>query len=157
VVILGAGFDCRAFRLERLREARVFEVDHPITQEWKKTVILRRLGRFPQHVTLVPLDFATGTLDAVMPAAGYRAEARTFFVCEGVTHYLSARDVDVLFRWVARSAAAGSRMVFTYLHRGMFDGSVRFPGADKSLAAVRRAGEPYTFGFDPVDLPRYLA
>ncbi len=48
-------------------------------------------------------------------------------------------------------------MVFTHLHRCILDGSVTFVGADKSLATVRRAGEPYTFGFDPVELPQYLA
>ena len=48
-------------------------------------------------------------------------------------------------------------MVFTYIHRGILDGSVAFVGADTSLATVRRAGEPYTFGFDPVELPQYLA
>ena len=47
-------------------------------------------------------------------------------------------------------------MVFTYIHRGILDGSVTFSGADTTLTTVRRAGEPYTFGFDPVDLPAYL-
>lgn len=61
-----------------------------------------------------------------------------------------------MFRFVARSAAAGSRMVFTYIHRAMLDGSV-FEGAANTLATVQRAGEPYTFGWNPVELPRYPA
>jgi len=118
---------------------------------------MRRRGTLPPHVTFVPIDFTTHTLDTVMPGSGYRSEARTFFICEGVTHYLSAPVVDTVFRFVSRNSAAGSQMVFTYIHRGMLDGSVSFVGADKSLATVRRAGEPYTFGFDPVELPQYLA
>ena len=157
VVILGAGFDSRAYRIRRIEQTRVFEVDHPATQARKKDVITRRLGALPPHVTLVPIDFTTHTLDTVMPGSGYRSEARTFFICEGVTHYLSAPVVDTVFRFVCRNSAAGSQMVFTYIHRGMLDGSVSFVGADKSLATVRRAGEPYTFGFDPVELPPYLA
>lgn len=157
VVILGAGFDSRAYRIRGIDRARVFEVDHPATQARKKAVVTRRLGTLPAHVTLVPIDFTTHSLDTVMAGAGYRSGTRSFFICEGVTHYLSASAVDALFRFVARSAAGGSKMVFTYIHRGMLEGAVTFPGAASTLAAVQRAGEPYTFGFDPVELSRYLA
>ena len=157
VVILGAGFDSRAYRIRRIEQTRVFEVDHPATQARKRAVIARRLGALPAHVTLVSIDFTTSTLDTVMADAGYRREARTFFICEGVTHYLSAQAVDTMFRYVALNSAVGSQLVFTYIHRGILDGSVSFVGADTSLATVRRAGEPYTFGFDPVELPQYLA
>jgi len=126
-------------------------------QARKKDVVTRRLGTLPPHVTPVPIDFTTHTLDTVIPGSGYRTEAKTFFICEGVTHYLSAHAVDAMFRYVARSAAAGSQMVFTYIHRAVLDGSRTFAGADETLATVRRAGEPYTFGFDPIELPRYLA
>ena len=152
VVILGAGFDCRAHRIPEIAQSRVFEADHPATQVTKK----RRLGTLPSHLTYVPIDFTADTLDAVLPAAGYRGDAKTFFICEGVTHYLPAHTVDVLFRYVGRSAV-GSRLVFTYIHRGMLDGSAKFAGAANTLATVRRAGEPYTFGFDPAELSRYLA
>lgn len=156
VVILGAGFDCRAYRIPGIDRARVFEVDHPATQPRKREIITRRLGTLPPHVTLVPVDLATQALDAVMPGAGYRGDARTFFICEGLTHYLSPAVVDAVFRFVAR-AAGGSQMVFTYIHRAMLDGSGRFEGAANTLATVQRAGEPYTFGWDPADLPEYLA
>jgi methyltransferase (TIGR00027 family) len=152
VVILGAGFDCRAYRIPEIAQSRVFETDHPATQEVKK----RRLGALPSHVTYVPVDFTTDTLDAVLAAAGFRKDAQTFFICEGVTHYLPAQAVDVLFRYIGRSAA-GSRLVFTYIHRGMLDGSAQFAGAANTLATVRRAGEPYTFGFEPPELLSYLA
>src|SRR5262249_33733695 len=92
VVILGAGVDSRACRVPGIVGTRVFEVDHPMTQAAKKRVIARRLGALPGHVTFVPIDFSTHTLDRVLPAAGFRPDARTFFICEGVTHYLSAAD-----------------------------------------------------------------
>jgi len=157
VVIFGAGFDCRAYRIPRIDRTRVFEIDHPTTQSRKQDVLRRRLGALPAHVAMVAIDFNTHTLDAVLPEAGYRRNVRTFFVCEGVTHYLSADAVDTLFRYVARNAVAGSQMVFTYIHRAALGGSVTFAGAERTLAAVRRSGEPYTFGFDPPELPQYLA
>src|SRR5262245_3290693 len=90
VVILGAGFDSRAYRIPRIKRARVFAVDHPVTQAWKKAVITRRLGSIPAHVTFVSIDFATRALNEAMAGAGHRSNGRTFFICEGVTHYLSA-------------------------------------------------------------------
>ena len=155
VVILGAGFDSRAYRIPGIDRVRVFEVDLPVTQASKRSLVLRRLGALPPHVTLIPADLTAPGLDAVMGGAGFRAEAVTFFICEGVTHYLSARAVDALFAHVAR-AAAGSRMVFTYIHRAILDGEPAFAGAGRTLATVRGSGEPYTFGFDPVELPRYV-
>jgi methyltransferase (TIGR00027 family) len=157
VVILGAGFDCRAYRIPGIDRVRVFEVDHPATQPHKRDIVTRRLGAIPSHVTLVPMDLTTQALDTVMTGAGCRNGARTFFICEGLTHYLSPAVVDAVFRYAARSAAAGSRIVFTYIQRAMLDGSVRFEGAENTLATVRRAGEPYTFGFDPAELSAYLA
>jgi methyltransferase (TIGR00027 family) len=157
VVILGAGFDSRAYRIPGIGRTRVFEVDHPVTQAEKKKVVARRLGSLPPHVEFVPIDFSMQTLDGAMPAAGFRAATRTFFICEGVTHYLSGPDVDTLFRHVARSAAAGSEMVFTYIHRAILDGTATLAGANQTLTTVRRSGEPYTFGFDPAGLPEYLA
>ena len=155
VVIFGAGFDCRAYRIPGIERTRVFEVDHPLTQERKRAVLRRRLRALPTHVAMAALDFNTQTLDTVMPEAGYRSEATTFFICEGVTHYLSAAAVDTLFRYVARHAAAGSRMVFTYIHRAALADASAFAGVEQTLAAVRRAGEPYTFGFDPAELSQY--
>jgi methyltransferase (TIGR00027 family) len=156
VVILGAGFDSRAYRIAGIDGTRVFEVDQPATQAEKKRAVARRLGRLPSHVTFVAIDFDTRTLDAVMHDGGFSPTARTFVICEGVTHYLSAPGVDATFRWVARNGAAGSRMVFTYIHRGILGGAAGFAGAEKTLAIVRRGGEPYTFGFDPAELPQYL-
>jgi methyltransferase (TIGR00027 family) len=157
VVILGAGFDCRAYRIQGIERTRVFEVDQPMTQGKKQAVLRRRLGALPPHVTMIAIDFNTHTLDTVLPGAGYRREAKTFFICEGVTHYLSADAVDTLLRYVARNAAVGSQMVFTYINRAALEGAGTFAGAERTLAAVRRAGEPYTFGFDPAALPQYLA
>src|SRR5262245_58748314 len=71
VVILGAGFDSRAYRIREIERTRVFEVDHPLTQAAKQRAIIRRLGRLPPHVTFVAIDFSTHTLDTVMPAAGF--------------------------------------------------------------------------------------
>jgi len=76
-------------------------------------------------------------------------------VWEGVTNYLTADAVRSVFTWVG-SLAAGSNLIFTYVHRGMLADPSSFEGAQKILLAVASAGEPWTFGFLPEALPRCL-
>src|SRR5215475_753212 len=87
-VILGAGFDSRAYRLADLRTITVFEVDHPSTQAAKRRVLEDALPSPPKHVRFVACDFNQLSLETGMVEAGYRAFVRTFILWEGVTNYL---------------------------------------------------------------------
>jgi methyltransferase (TIGR00027 family) len=157
VVVLGAGFDVRALRVPGIARTRVFEVDHPATQAAKRARLARVKAAIPAHVTFVPVDFGRDRLEDAMARAGFSPSARTFFLWEGVTNYLTAEAVDRTIGWVARAGAPGSLLLFTYVHRGLIDGSVPFEGARAGSRTVRRFGEPYTFGFDPAELRSYLA
>lgn len=76
---------------------------------------------------------------------------------EGVTNYLDREAVDATFGLLASILGSGSLVLFTYVDAGMLDGSAVFAGAQTTMRAVRRAGEPFTFGFVPSQLPAYLA
>jgi len=156
VVILGAGFDGRAYRLPGIERTRVFEVDHPTTSAAKRARLTALLGALPSHVRFVGLDFDRQPLLAALDAAGCDRTRRSAIIWEGVTNYLTADAVDATLRDVA-TFAQGSVLLFTYVHRGILDGSVRFAGAERLGATLRRAGEPWTFGLDPAALPSYLA
>lgn len=157
LVILGAGGDSRAYRLAGLRGLPVFEVDHPDTQAAKRRVLERALpGGPPANVRFVATDFTRRDLEAAMAAAGYREPARTFFLWEGVTNYLTAEAVDATLRWCAR-AAPGSRVLFTYVHRDLFRRPEAFAGTERLFASLDKVGERFTFGLDPDELPGYLA
>ena len=80
LVILGAGFDSRAYRLPCVRGVTVFEVDHPDTQTTKRKALDRVLSTLPQHVRFVAIDFNQHDLASIMAAAGYRESARTFIL-----------------------------------------------------------------------------
>jgi methyltransferase (TIGR00027 family) len=153
-VLLGAGFDSRAWRLPALADARVFEVDHPATSAEKRRR-LTRLGADFAHVRFVPVDF-----DQKMPApglvqAGFDPSQRTIVIWDGVTNYLQPEAVDAITRWVG-DLARGGRFIFTYVHSGVLDGSMSFEGAAAVLRAVRRSGEPWTFGMRPDMVSDYL-
>jgi methyltransferase (TIGR00027 family) len=157
LVLLGAGFDCRPYRLVGLEHVRVFEVDRPATLARKRIVVAHMLGGPPPSVAFVPLDLEQQALDAALVEAGYRPELPAVVVWEGVTNYLTADAVDRTLRLIVRLAAPGSVLVFTYIHRAMLDGSAQASGVRQWVAAVRSTGEPFTFGFEPSELPEYLA
>lgn len=135
---------------------RVFEVDHPDTQVVKRRVLARVLGQLPAHVEFVAVDFARDDLSAALDRAGFVAGCATFVLWEGVASYLTPDAVDATVRWAHDATGEGSELAFTYVHRGLIDGTVRFPHAEAWVRSVADAGEPFVFGFDPAELPTYL-
>ena len=87
VVILGAGMDTRGYRLARRSDIPVFEVDLPVNIARKKAAVQRAIGVLPASVHSVPLDFERDELVGALTGHGYRTDARTFFIWEGVTQY----------------------------------------------------------------------
>jgi len=156
LVILGAGFDSRAYRLPGLRGITVFEVDHPDTQATKRRVLERALPAPPKHVRFVPCDFQRRDLESAMAAAGYGESARTFILWEGVTNYLTEPAVDATLRWCSR-ASPGSSLLFTYVHRDILTRPDRFIGTKRLFAALEKAGERFTWGIEPEKLAGFLA
>lgn len=156
LLVLGAGFDSRAYRLPGLSGIRVFEVDHPDTQATKRAALKRVLPALPEHVRFVAIDFKQGDLDSVMAPAGYRESARSFILWEGVTNYLDEDAVDATLRWCSR-AAPGSMLLFTYVHRDLLTRPSAFVGTDRLFATLEKVGERMTFGIEPSELPEFLA
>lgn len=156
VVILGAGFDSRAYRLDRLKNITTFEIDHPATLATKRKLVQKYFGRFPANVTYLAIDFNRQKLSEALAASDFDPAAPTFFIWEGVTNYLTAEAVDSTLRFVGE-CAPGSRLVFTYVHQGVLDGTFTFAGSAEIKALLRRADEAWTFGLDPAELGDYLA
>jgi methyltransferase (TIGR00027 family) len=155
VVILGAGYDSRAYRIPGIDNARVFEVDHPDTQAVKRARLAKVFALLPAHVTFVAIDFNRQDLKDRLVASGYRFDLPTFFIWEGVTEYLEGSAVDATLRILAQSPPA-SEVVFTYTDRGLLDGSREFPAGRLLLWTSRVGGEPYTFGIAPKQMADFL-
>lgn len=158
VVLLGAGYDSRAFRLPSVRGAAVFEVDHPATQAVKRRLVARGVPADERrHVRFVPVDLMRADLGDALRQAGFRGDDRAVVVWEGVTNYLDEAAVNATLTGLAMTTARGSRIVFTYIDRRALDRTGQFDGIAEWADTVRAAGEPFTFGFVPDDLPGYLA
>jgi methyltransferase (TIGR00027 family) len=156
VLLLGAGYDSRAYRLPAMASARVFELDHPATQAAKHRLLAAAVPAGDRrHVRFVPADLLHDDLTTALTAAGFAVPGRTAVVWEGVTNYLTAAAVDATLRALAAATAPGSRIIFTYVDRAVLAG--RDLSAGDWHDAVARQGEPWTFGFDPAEVPGYLA
>jgi methyltransferase (TIGR00027 family) len=156
VVILGAGFDTRAYRLRAVATARVFELDHPATQRAKRQVI-SRLGLSNDHVVHAPINFEHDDLHQVLTSAGIERNSPVVFVWEGVTNYLSARAVDDTLATIRRlSGSPHAALIATYVDIRALDDPSPFPEARRWTKAVRGAGEPWTFGLHPDAASQYF-
>jgi methyltransferase (TIGR00027 family) len=155
VVILGAGYDSRAYRIDEMRRVRVFEVDRAETQRLKRRVLAQVLAPLSQQVSFVEIDFLRQTLREALSNAGFDPARKAFFVWEGVSHYLDSAAVDSTIRFVG-SCAVGSGIAFTYIHRGLLDGSGSFSVNSNVTRLLERAGEPWKFGFYPEEVEPYL-
>ena len=158
LVILGAGYDTRAYRFGELKEkAKVFEVDHPATQKAKIEKVSRMLGSLPAHVVYVPVDFEKERLDKKLFESGYDRSLKTLFIWEGVTMYLTAEAVDETLAFVAGNSGKGSSIIFNYIFRSVLDGTSELEYAPKVRKAHERGGEPFKFGIDKGKIDEFLA
>lgn len=151
VVVLGSGFDSRAYRYRASHpQLRFFEVDLPPMIEEKKKRIAAALGGVPDYVQYAPIDFDRQTLEEVLPALGFDAKQKTFFILEGVTMYVQQAGNAATLRFIARNSASGSRVVYDYILervvQGRFDGMYAI--AENTLG-VALLDEPFVTGWTP--------
>jgi len=159
-VLLGAGLDSFAYRRhpEPNDGLRVFEVDQPISQAWKR----RRLADIgvdvPQSVVFVPVDFETHDLDIELSKAGFDAERPSVVAWLGVTFYLTSEAIDATLDCVARWAP-GTTLLFDYcLPETLWDTFEKWSGdIHRSIAAfVAASGEPFISLFTPEEIEAFL-
>jgi methyltransferase (TIGR00027 family) len=155
LVLLGAGYDCRALRLPELAGGTVYEVDHPTTQHHKREVLERRGITSPARY--LEWDFEARPMDDLPDAlaeAGLDRRAAVLTIWEGVTMYLTEPAIDASLRAVRAWSGPGSELVMTYFARDRLEQPSLPTRAVQ--AAVARLGEPFRFGWPPDQLPAYL-
>jgi methyltransferase (TIGR00027 family) len=158
VVILGAGFDSRAYRFHKeFPKVHFFEIDLPTTSQDKQKRVHKLLGALPDWVSYVPIDFNTQTLSDVLGRAGFATDRMTFYVWEGVTYYIQEAAVDATLRFIAANSAPGSQIVFDYMLKDVVQGLDYSPyGARPVVFFVANHGEPYVFGIAPAQLKNFV-
>lgn len=113
LVILGAGYDGRAWRMQELAGVKVFEVDHPATQGAKRDRV-KDLPPAIGAVTFVPIDFERQKLRDVLQSSGYDASVPTCWIWEGVVMYLTPEAMRETLAGIAGLSARGSSIIINY-------------------------------------------
>jgi methyltransferase (TIGR00027 family) len=155
VIILGAGFDTRALRLDFLKSVSVIEIDHPNTSNFKIQTYKNRLGLLPENVQFLQIDFNKQDLDQLALQHNIDFSLPTAVIWEGVTNYLSAEAIKGTFGFISKFAQ-NSHIIFTYVHRDILENPESFLGGEKLLNDLNQLEEKWTFGFLPNELPNYL-
>jgi methyltransferase (TIGR00027 family) len=135
LVLLGAGLDARAHRLESLDAVRVFEIDHPSTQGDKRAAAAGLPVR-ARDIRYVAVDFNEDDLVEKVRAAGLDTKRPSVFVWEGVTMYLPREAIAASLAGIAALAAPGSLLLVTYYT------TQAMPGAKLAQPLFALAGEP---------------
>jgi methyltransferase (TIGR00027 family) len=157
VVLLGAGYDTRAYRFtDQLAGRPVFEVDLAAISRAKAAVIARHEHEFPAaNVVRVEIDFESQALGDVLPAAGFTAETPTFFVWEGVPMYLTRAAVTATLDAVHDLGGPESQIAHDMWH--LVDDPGPLGTARRSApGALSLIGEAVTFGVHPEDYESLL-
>ena len=141
-VILGAGLDTFAYR-NTDSHLRVFEVDHPATQSWKRERLDAAGITRPANLTFVPVDFETDALATQLESAGFSRTDPTVFVWLGVVFYLTPEAMHGTLEYIATQSAS-TEVVFDYLQPGDTDEDrAQMQERAERVAAL---GEPW-FGY----------
>jgi len=155
VVILGAGFDTRAYRIPGIEKTHVFEIDHPATQAVKLEKLKQVIHPLPANVTFLPVDFDTQTLSERLLSSGYNEQGKTLFIWQGVTYFLTSQGVDNTLAFIANHSGVGSAVIFDYFYNETLRDTKH--GYGKAMRrAARLSGEDYMFGIDKGHIESFL-
>ncbi len=144
LVVLGAGFDTRSYRLSAGTRVRCFEVDEPKTQSFKREM-LKKAGVDTTRVTYVSADFLKEDWFEKLVDAGFDPDSATFFLWESVTMYLDREAVEDTLRKIA-GTATGNIVAFDYFSTEIIDSRSFFMRYARAM--ISATGEPWRFGID---------
>lgn len=154
-VILGAGLDTFALRNPYSAQGlRVFEVDHPATQAWKRERLAQVGLAIPESLTFAPIDFERGDLRAGLVNVGFQPDRPAFFHWLGVVPYLPRAAVTATLQFIA--SVPGSEVVFDYAEPLESHPEGRRAYLAEAAARAAAVGEPWITFFDPDELSAEL-
>lgn len=157
LLILGAGYDTRAYRIKELKDIKVFEVDHPITQSFKIKKIIDIFGTIPYNVSYVPLDFEFEELGQKLFEKGYESSKKTLLIMEGLIMYIPKGAVQKIFSFFTRNSGRDSSIIFDYYPESVVNGSCKQEIGINIRNFLIKQGEPLQFGIEEESILEFLS
>jgi len=157
VVILGAGYDSRAYRFGfPENNSEFFEIDHPDTQADKRAKVEAIFGEIPDYVHFVSADFTGEIIEKRLLESGYDPRRKSFFILEGLIPYLPRQNFENLLSVLAGDTNVENEMVFDYLPPDVINGNSPRVEAQSMYSEVKKHGETFRLGFEPRELESFL-
>ncbi|GAA3958497.1 class I SAM-dependent methyltransferase [Pedobacter ginsengiterrae] len=156
IVILGAGFDTRGYRIDGIEKIKIFEVDHPDTLKIKLKRLKKVIKKEQQNIFHVPVDFNTQSLAERLLESGYNDQLKTFFIWQGVTVYLTNEGVDNTLSFIANRSGEGSSIIFDFFDNEMLQDTNR-PEVKMMHRSAKVTGEGFLFGIDSGTIEVFLS
>lgn len=160
IVLLGAGYDSRAYRFANLnRGTRIFELDAAPTQDRKRECLRKARIEIPEPVTFVAIDFNQQSLGDALGRAGYKNDQKTLFIWEGVSYYLEVEAVDTTLEFVSQASHHESAIAFDYTVSISEENMDDYYGAREFAKTMREqhADEELMFSIDEGETESLLA
>lgn len=159
VIILGAGYDTRAYRLTQLGVKRVqfVEVDRKMTQDRKKELLLNipAAHKPPVPVDYVTLNFKEDRPEEVISHLLQKEYYKTLIIWEGAINNLTATLGNTMFQYF-QNYPSGTRIIFNYVDARMKENPRSFYGASRVMRQLKTMNEEWDTGLSPDSLPRFL-
>lgn len=157
ILMLGAGLDTRALRLQNmLGSCVVYELDLPLTLREKTAQLRRRALPIPVGLRFIASDLETDSLAQALGRAAFHDQGRTLFMLEGLLVYLQRPAVDALFRKIRQHAGQGSRIVFDCPFDEALRGERSYYGETRFTRLVTRSGQRWHFGIKEGQHQKFL-
>jgi methyltransferase (TIGR00027 family) len=159
IVLLGAGYDSRAYRyVNSNHRTRVFELDIAPTQDRKRKCLKAARIDIPQQVRFVPINFNEESLRDVLEKAGYEHQEKTLFIWEGVSYYLDVESVDATLEFVSKYSHKDSVIAFDYTISVTEENINRYYGAKEFTQTMKEhhANEELMFSIEEGEIDSFL-
>ena len=159
IVLLGAGYDTRAFRFRTpSNHSMIFELDIATTQNRKRTCLKKADMDIPAHVKLVPINFNKDPLKEVLENAGYENNVETLFIWEGVCYYLDPNSVDATLDYLKCFSHPESVLAFDYALSVSEHNMDQYYGAEEFVRTWKkhRAAEAFRFTVEEDQIDPFL-
>ena len=154
-VLLGAGLDTFAYR-NPFTNLRVFEVDHPATQQWKRGLLQRNNIVIPESIVYTPVDFERQSLAEELGSAGFDSQAPAFFAWLGVVPYLTLEAFRSTLGFISAQAPE-SGLTLDYGQPRSSLPLLEQMAHDSLASRVEKAGEPFQLFFTPSEMAAELS
>ena len=153
ILILGAGLDTRPYRLDGIDQKIIFEIDLPNIQKFKKQKLIKYLGKLPEMIHYVPIDFNKMKTETVLNNTTFNYDKRTLVILEAVIQYINNDAVNEVFNFISK-LSNNSYLLFTYILRDVIERKTEV--AKKLMDWSEKHYCPFLFGINQSEIASFL-